>query len=502
MTHLNWIFVGWIAVFCVCESRASDRVALDPTESPNIVIILADDLGYGDLKSYSSTAKTKTPNLDRLAENGLRFTNAHSSAAVCTPTRYSLLTGRYSWRSRLKQGVLGGYSPPLIEAGRPTLANIAKDAGYRTACIGKWHLGWNWPLVESAKFGDEIQPGNEKQKEMLWKVDWKGRIDSGPTTNGFDYYFGISASLDMPPYVYVRNDSVVEVPTTEKTWVRKGPAAENFEAEDVLAKLGDEAVQFISESDAKNVPYLLYLPLTSPHTPIVPSKSFQGTGGGHPYLDFVAETDSVVGRILDAIQKTKRSENTLVIFTSDNGFAPYADLKQLQQLGHEPSAGLRGYKADLWEGGHRVPFIAYWPDKIQRNGKCDSTICLIDLFATVADLVGEKPPAGGEDSYSLVPFFTDPTKRDDNRPLITQSINGSLALHLGDWKVLKTPDSGGWSDPKPGKAPKQNGPVQLYQIRQDVGEKDDLALKNPEIAESLLAKLAQIVKEGRSKELD
>jgi hypothetical protein len=302
---------------------------------PNLVYILCDDLGYGDVHCLNpERCKIATPQMDRLASQGMIFTDAHSSSSVCTPTRYGVMTGRYNWRTHLQKGVLNGFSEPLIAADRLTVPELLKQHGYTTACIGKWHLGM----------------GIERRKPSPVITD-------GPTTRGFDSYFGISASLDMPPFAFIENDRFTEPLTTTKKWQRTGPAAESFEAVDVLPTLTQKAVEFIGAQAKSGKPFFLYMPLNSPHTPIVPTKQWQGKSSLGSYGDFVMETDWAVGEVLDALDKAGVGGNTLVILTSDNGCSKAARIDQLQEKGHYPSANLRGSKADIFDGGHRIPFI-------------------------------------------------------------------------------------------------------------------------------------------------
>ena len=321
---------------------------------PNIVFILCDDLGYGDVACNNPQGKIPTPRVDRLASEGMRFTDAHTTSSVCTPTRYGVLTGRYNWRSRLQSGVLGGLSPRLIEPGRLTVASMLDQNGYHTACIGKWHLGMKWPLKSGAEgFGDRIEKGPEG-----WNVDYTKAITEGPNSVGFDYYFGIAASLDMVPYTFIENDRVTAVPTVDKAFAmmpgkggmtRRGPGAAEFEAVHVLPTLTRKAVEYITRRtapDADGKPFFLYLPYASPHTPIAPSPEWQGRSGLNPYADFVMQTDACVGEVLDALAARGAADNTLVIFTSDNGCSPQADFPcPSQKL--RPRCAVRTYV--VWE---------------------------------------------------------------------------------------------------------------------------------------------------------
>ena len=458
-------------------------LTLPAASQPNIVYILADDLGYGDVHCLNpERGKIPTPNLDRLAGQGMRFTDAHSGSAVCTPTRYGILTGRYAWRSRLQSGVLEGYSPPLIDKRRLTVPGLLKQQGYETACIGKWHLGLTFASA-GGKTNDLTRP-----------------IQDGPTTRGFDYFFGISASLDMPPFAFIENQRFTETPSVQKKWLRKGAAAPGFEAVDVLPMLTRKAVAYLRARPREKQPFFLYLALTSPHTPIVPTGDWRGKSRLNAYGDFVMQTDWSVGQVLQALEESGLSENTLVIFTSDNGCSPAANVQELERKGHYPSYVFRGYKADIWDGGHHIPFLARWPGKIQRGSVSAQLTCLTDLMATCADLLGIKlPEDAGQDSVSILPALLGGATGPLREAVVHHSINGSFAIRQGKWKLELCPDSGGWSDPKPGSAEaKHLPPVQLYDMSQDVGERANTQEQQPEIVARLTKMLQRYVAEGRS----
>jgi arylsulfatase A-like enzyme len=463
-------------------------------ENPNIVFILADDLGYGDVRCNFPAGKIATPNIDRLASESMRFTDAHTTSSVCTPTRYSLLTGRYNWRSRLQQGVLGGLSPRLIEPGRQTVASLLKEHGYHTACIGKWHLGMDWATREGE---------NTEKQDKQWNVDYEKPIANGPTTLGFDYYFGIAASLDMPPFTFINNDRVARAPTVEKKWIRKGPAAEDFEAADVLPTLVRKAGEYVKEHSAvakAGRPFFLYVPLTSPHTPIVPAKDWNGKSGISAYADFVMQTDAAVGEILAFLDREGLTENTIVVFTSDNGCSPGAGIDVLRKAGHEPNGPLRGTKADIWEGGHRVPFIVRWPGKIAAKTVSDQLVSLVDWMATCAELVGARlPDNSAEDSVSILPVLLGATQNPVRDSLVHHSIHGRFAIREGNWKLCLSPGSGGWSSPRDPEAVKQGlPPEQLYNLDVDLAESKNVAADHPEIVTRLAQHLEKIANEGRS----
>ena len=474
---------------------------------PNIVIILADDLGYADVSCYGG--KIPTPHVDRLAAEGVRFTDAHSTSSVCTPTRYGLLTGRYNWRTKLQRGVLGGLSPRLIEPGRMTLASMLKEQGYHTACIGKWHLGMDWAV----KPGKEVSGLSIEPREQVFNVDFTQPVTNGPNSVGFDYFYGISASLDMVPYTFIENDRVVSLPTEDRDFLmmydrtperrtRKGPTAPDFDAADVLPVLARKSVEYIDSraADARvGRPFFLYVPLASPHTPILPTPALQGQSGINPYADFVMESDWAVGEILKALDRHELAGNTLIVFTSDNGCSPQARFEELAEHEHYPSGLLRGHKADLFEGGHRIPLVARWPGHIQAGVTSDQLICQIDFLATAAETLGYSLPAdAGEDSISFLATLR--TGAASGRGyLVSHSVNGSFAIRRGPWKLLLCPDSGGWSPPRPRSKQAQGlPPMQLFNLDDDLGEQDNLVEKHPEKVRELVALLEQFVADGRS----
>ena len=474
--------IGSLAVLAGCQKNLP--------ENPNIIFILADDMGYGDVSALNKESGINTPYIDKIAEKGVVFTDAHSSSAVSTPTRYGILTGRYNWRSTLKQSVLNGYDKALIPAERTTVASMLAKQGYETACIGKWHLGWTWANVEKG----------------VDSVDYSKPIMNGPTTLGFDYFYGIAASLDMPPYVYVENDQPTAIPdhiTSGKgmeMW-REGPTAPDFNHRKTLSHLIDKAVEYINgRSDDK--PFYLYLPLPAPHTPIVPDKQFQGKSGLNPYGDFVMEVDYMIGRIVEALRDNGIEENTLLIFAADNGCSPMANIEELEEKGHYPSYIYRGHKADLYEGGHRIPCIAQWPAGIKPH-TVNQTICLTDFMATFAAITGYKISDNeAEDSYNLLPLLTNISEQETIREAtVHHSIEGEFTVRRGDWKLLLSPGSGGWSFPHPGEdaAILQSLPkIQLYNLKTDPGETNNVYRENPEVVREIRDILIRYIKDGRS----
>ena len=425
----------FLALLCLAlASAVTSRAATVP--KPNFLYILCDDLGYGDVKCLNANGKIATPHLGKLASQGMIFTDAHSSSAVCSPTRYGIMTGRYNWRTRLQNGVLGGLSPRLIEPGRLTVANLLQQRGYHTAAIGKWHMGMDW----IKKPGGDVAELNIETPAQVWNVDFTKPIKNGPTSVGFDYYFGISASLDMVPYCFIENDRVTAQPTATNriammhgrtnAYTREGPAAPGFTGYEVLPTLTQKAVDYIGQraADAKaGKPFFLYLPLNGPHTPILPLPEWRGKSGLNPYADFVMQVDWSIGQVLQALDKTGLAENTLVIVTSDNGCSPQARFEELLSKGHNPNFIFRGNKADIYDGGHHIPFIARWPGKVKAGAKSDQLICLADFMATVAEIVGEKLPANaGEDSVSILPALLGKDTRPLREAIVHHSINGSF----------------------------------------------------------------------------
>jgi len=474
---------------------------------PNVVVILADDLGYGDVKCLNPAGKIPTPNLDRLAAAGMTFTDANAPSGVCSPTRYGLMTGRYAWRSRLKSGVLGGLSPRLIEPGRRTVAQLLQDRGYHTACVGKWHLGMDW----QRKPGRAVTELGIEPREQVFNVEYDRPIRNGPTAVGFDYFFGISASLDMVPYAFIENDRVTADPTEDRDFPmtfgreagprsRKGPAAPGFDAADVLPALTKKAVAYVGERAKARTPFFLYLPLASPHTPVLPTKEWRSKSRLTPYADFVMATDAAVGEVLAALKANNLDGNTLVIVTSDNGCSPMADFPALAKLGHNPNHVFRGAKADIFEGGHRVPFFARWPGTIAPGSKADRLVCLTDVFATCAAVSGATlPDDAAEDSVSFAGAWASPPAAPARTGVVVQSVNGSFAVREGKWKLCLCPGSGGWSVPRPGTPDEAGLPaVQLYDLDADIGETTNVQARHPEVVARLAARLDQWVADGRS----
>ncbi len=464
----------------------STLVAAPATEPPNIVFIMADDLGYGDLGCYNDKSKIPTPSIDRLARAGVRFTDAHAPAAVCVPTRYGLLTGRYPFRMSKGRG------GSLLEKGRLTLGELLRRKGYFTACVGKWHLGF----------------GGHPAK------DTKTKLRGGPTERGFDHYFGIPASLDIPPYYYVRDGHALAAPTqrigpsNSEGWTRiqgafwrDGGIAPGFRHEDVLPRFMERSVAFLREHREKRgrQRFFLYLALAAPHTPWLPSKPFGGRSGAGMYGDFTAEVDHAVGRVLAAIDEIGARDDTIVIFTSDNGPVWYdADV---ERFGHDCVGKLRGMKGDAWEGGHRMPFIVRWPGKVKAGSTSDEIICHTDMLATFASLVGEElPEDAGEDSYDVLPaILGEKLTAPIREATVHQSSRRVLSIRQGGWKLIPALGSGGFSRPSRRKADPDGPKGQLYDLAKDPSETTNVWKAHPDVVDRLTKLLGEYRSEGRSR---
>lgn len=453
---------------------------------PNIVLLMADDMGYGDLGCYNKHSKIPTPNMNKIAKEGVKFTDAHSASAVCTPSRYGLLTGRYPWRTRLKKGVIFDCDEPLIEADRPTIGSLLQEKGYVTGCIGKWHLGMGWHRDEKGK------------------VDFSKPVKAGPTDRGFDYYFGMRASLDMPPYCFIENDHTVGIPSLEKDPYNpqqiKGKMCPGWKDEEVGPKLTEKAVQFIEESASKDgeKPFFLYFPTSAPHRPCVPPDFIKGRSNAGPRGDMVAEIDWTVGRLVDTLKQNNVYDETLFIVTSDNG----ARLKNYngRDYGHKSNGFLRGQKEDIWDGGHREPFLARWPGYIEPHSICEETISLNDLIKTFSKLFDTSlPKNAGEDSYDITPTLLG---EDYDNPIheatIHHSFMGNLAIRKGPWKMILTRGSRGVTEPRIVQPSPDEPEGQLYNMDEDTQEQNNLWFDRQDIVHKLRELLNYYKQKGRS----
>ena len=492
-------FLLLLLILCIsCNQESISKK--EKNSKPNIIYILADDLGYGDVQYFNKDGKIPTPNINSMANNGVVFTDAHTSSAVCTPTRYGILTGRYNWRTSLKSGVLNGYSKALIKENRTTIASMLKNKGYSTAFIGKWHLGWDWNVKKEDN-------NNSISIDKIIDVDFNSPINNGPSTNGFDYSYGFSGSLDMPPYVWVENDFPTQIPTKTtqsvdyKGFWRNGLTSEDFDHTNVLQTIADKAVSYINKHSKEEKPFFQYLPLPAPHTPILPTSEFLGKSNTNMYGDFVMQVDDVLKQIRTTLKHNGLTKNTLLVFASDNGCSPRADYKELAQVKHNPSHIYRGAKADIFEGGHRVPFIVEWP-AMAKKGTISNVICTTDFFATCAAIANyEIKDSEGEDSYNMLPLINGESLQDIRQYTVHHSINGSFAIRKGDWKLIFTPSSGGWSYPRPIDIERENlnlPTMQLYNLKNDISETKNLIDIYPEKVNELKKALAKIILDGRS----
>ena len=484
-----------LAAIMPMRASAQDK---DAARAPNIVIVLADDLGYGDVVYLNSQSQIPTPNLDTLAGQGMAFLDAHSPSSVCTPTRYGLLTGRYAWRTRLTRGVLDGYDGPLIAPNRETLGSFLGATGYRTAVIGKWHLGLGFA------------------KNALGEFDFEEPIDDGPHTHGFHESYIIPASLDFPPYVYIRDGEITGFPLGQQSgmefprYMRAGELASDFDPADVLDELIRQATGFIQRQASDGSPFLLYLPLTAPHKPVWPAQRFEGTTELGPYGDFIVQVDAAVGDVMSALDQAGVDDNTLLIVTSDNGSfmsrldglddRDHTDDSTIQAYragNHTANHVYRGTKADIWEGGHRVPFFARWPGQIEPGSTREEVISLTDVFATVAEIVGkELPNNAAEDSFSLLPLLRGNPWARPRAAVTHHSIQGMFAIRDGRWKLVAGNGSGGREDPI---GQPFERPYQLFDIASDPSEQSNVYDQHPAVAQRLERELERIRSWDRSR---
>ena len=445
--------------------------AQDHYTAPNIVLILADDMGYGDPECYNRESQIRTPHINQLASEGMLFTDAHTTSSVCTPTRYGIITGRYSWRGPLKKGVTWSYDSLIIEKNRETIATLLKDNGYYTACIGKWHLGLGWQMT-----GDSVL--------------FEKALTAAPTDLGFDYFYGIAASLDIPPYVFIENNCVVQQPagfsvgpskTISDDFWRKGPVSPDFDHYQTLNHLTSKATDLILKQSETDKPFFLYFALTAPHLPWIPTAKFRGQSGAGAYGDISLEVDEVVGRILEAIKISGAEENTLIIFTSDNG--SQFSSANMEKFHHNANFNWRGRKGDIYEGGHRVPFIVKWPGKVEKGEVSEQLISTTDFLATFAEIVNAKLDQPN-DSKSFLPVLSN--QKSDNelrKSMIYHSAHGLFGYRNGPWVYIDGKGSGGFLEVPD--TTSVNEKVQLYHLYDDPEQKENISTNEPEKVEVL-----------------
>jgi len=476
-------------------------------KQPNIIYILADDLGYGDLPCNNPRSRIPTPNLDRLAARGMRFSDAHAASAVCTPSRYALLTGRYPWRSRLKRGIVWEWDGPMIEPDRLTVAELLRGQGYCTACIGKWHLGWDWPTRDGRHPNETLEFGVRHAAQRLAyeaNIDYTGRIRGGPTDRGFDSYFGVDVP-NFPPYTWFKDDRLVEPPSIPKPaelYGNPGLMVPGWKLEAMIPEFTRRAVGFIEQQAKEPKPFFLYFPLTSPHSPVVPNAQFIGRSGIGRYGDFVMEVDWVVGQVMEAIERAGVASDTLLVFASDNGpegRTPDDEgvYERAQRTEHLSMGELRGMKRDAWEGGHRVPLLMSWPRVIAPGTSCDQTVCLSDFMATCASITEAMLPAdAGEDSVSMWPLLTGRADQPTRRHMVYHSLSGKFALRQGPWVFIDAPSGGDnpepqWFQQKRGYTPHAEA-GELFELVGDLSQRVNRYAQKPEMVQQMRATLDRV----------
>ncbi len=487
VTSLYSLAISLLLLASTCDSV----LGKDVTGLPNIIFIMADDMGYGDIQAYNADSKIDTPYLNQLARQGMRFTDAHAPAGLCVQTRYGLLTGQYPFRTTLKER-----TEPCIKENQLTLPGMLKNAGYYTAMLGKWHLGF--------------VGGKDKE-------DYSEGLHGGPKDRGFDYFFGIPASLDIPPYYWIQNRKPLLPPTQtigdnfSEGWTkiqgafwRKGRIAPGFVHADVLPTLTRRANFFLDTQaqlpQESRKPFFLYLPLPAPHTPWLPGKRFQEKSQAGMYGDFVMMVDDMVGQLMKRLDQHGLTDNTLVVFTSDNGPVWYPS--DTERLRHSSTGSLRGMKADAYEGGHRVPFIVRWPHQTPANTINEHLICHTDMLATLASITRQQIPAGqAGDSLNQSPLLLNPNLDQPIRKTLITSNNAKYyGVRMGEWKMITGLGSGGFSPPRDVK-PKAGEPLgQLYNLRVDLSETSNLWNQHPEIIHQLQQILRVSQQTGRTVE--
>ncbi len=493
-----------IVVVMILGHTAADAVASEVNGKPNILILYADDLGYGDLGSYNPQSKIPTPSLDKLADEGMLFTDAHTSSGICSPSRYALLTGRYHWRKF--HSIVHAFGPSKFAAERLTLPEMLQQKGYTTAAIGKWHLGWDWDAIRA--------PGSPDDGVSPDDFDWNRAIPNGPLAHGFDYYFGDNV-INFPPYTWIENDRVVQAPDTmvdKKLWVikegkmefRPGPMVTGWNPYENIPTTTQKGIDYINKHAVGDEPFFLYFAYPSPHAPIIPNDRFDDTSKAGPYGDLVVETDDSIGQILEAIETAGIVDNTLVIFSSDNGPEHYA-YKRDEKFDHWSSHPLRGLKRDIYEGGHRVPMIVRWPEKVPAGVRSDELVSQIDIMATVATLVGfELPDDAAEDSYDLLPLWVGKTRTGPRTVHIHNTFEGDYAIRHGEWNLIasksgyRIKDKHKEWEARHGYQNDENTDGQLFHIANDIGQRQNVIEQNPEKAAELAALLQRIRKQGYS----
>lgn len=487
------------ALLLACVSAVASPLHAAEKGQPNILILYADDLGFGDLSCYNPSGKIPTPNLDKLAASGTRFTDGHSSSGICTPSRYALLTGRHHWRDF--HGIVNAFGGSVFQPERLTMPEMLKEQGYATACIGKWHLGWDWDAIRNSK---GIQPDS---------FDWTKSIPDGPLAHGFDHYFGDTV-INFPPYAWIEDDKLAQIPDTmkdESKWkkikegnweCRPGPMVTGWDPYAVLPTLTDKGVEYIESQKDADAPFFLYFAFPCPHAPIIPNDAYDGKSGAGPFGDFVVETDAMVGRLLAALDASGQADNTIVVFTADNGPEHYAYARDAK-YGHWSSEPFRGLKRDIYEGGHHVPFIVRWPGVTEPGNVSDALVSQIDLMGTFAAALGYDLPAdAAEDSHDFQPHLKGEAEH-VRTSHVHNTFAGQYAIRDGDWLLIDHKTgyrSKGWQawEPRHDYPGDDKQPVELYDLANDIGQRHNLAADHPEKVEQMQKLLEKIQKQGYS----
>lgn len=498
-----------IAYLCLVQSG----FAFDNGKKlPNVLILYADDLGYGDLGCYNADSKIPTPNLDQLAKTGMRFTDGHSSSGICSPSRYSLLTGRHHWRDF--HDIVHAFGPSKFKPERITMPEMLQSKGYYTAAIGKWHLGWDWEAIKKADAEPEMVM-KWKKKRKVWgpeDFDWSQKIPDGPLAHGFDHYFGDTV-INFPPYCWIEDDKVTAVPDrmVDQSKVRikegnvefrPGPTIEGWDPYENIPTTTKRGVEFIKEQAGKDRPFFLYFAFPSPHAPIIPNDKFDNTSKAGPYGDLVVETDDACGKLLRALEESGQADNTIVIFTADNGPEHYAYARD-KNFGHWSAHPFRGLKRDIYEGGHHVPFIVRWPGVTNKETVSDALVSQIDIMATLAAVVGFRLPDDcAEDSFDMLPILKQ-EKESIRTTHVHNTYEGKYAIRDGDWLLINHKNGytsrrdKEWEE-RHGYTADDDAPTELYNLRSDVGQRNDLSKDKPEKVAELKQLLTKIREQGFS----
>ena len=502
-----YFYILILVCLTACQQQTKSAKPTEKKDGPNIILFYADDMGFGDLAIQNPQSKIPTPNLDQLAREGLLMTDAHSSSGVCTPSRYALLSGRYHWRDF--NDIVHAMGASVFKENQVTLPKILQENGYHTAAIGKWHLGWDWEAIRKKDFTQKVKAKHGKKEIEIWPAqayDWNKRIPNGPLSIGFDSYFG-DGTINFPPYTWIENDKVKEAPTEtlqhpkedfalEGNWeLRPGPAVKDWDFYNVLPTVTSSAVTFIKNQEKAEKPFFLYMAFPSPHAPIIPNEEFRGKSNAGPYGDWVYQTDDAVGQILNALKAINADENTIVIFTSDNGSEHYA-YNRIKNYDHDSSHPFRGVKRDVYEGGHHVPFIVKWPNNIKPGTKSTQLFSQIDILNTLASITNSQLPKGfHHDSYNFSELWLTENNKAVRENIIHNTYTSKYAVRKGDWLYINNKDGYHARIPKWFKEGQRfetdKDTIQLFNLKDDIGQKTNLASQFPKKVNELATVLSK-----------